>query len=180
MRYKTQYKKLHEKNVFTAWRKNYSEDILLEIKNLVDQTDSKTLLDFGSGTGQQYTIGKINESFGILSENITCYDPGVSQFETLPEEKFDAIISTDVFEHIPEEEVPGAVRYVLTHAKKFAFIIIHCGLAIKKFPDGTNLHVTVKPPEWWNSIFAENNTNNIKLVLKYRIPHNPELNILNL
>ena len=47
------------------------------------------------------------------------YDPGVEQFEKMPKGKFDGVYSTDVMEHIPEEELPESLEFIFSKADKF-------------------------------------------------------------
>ncbi|HKZ43150.1 MAG TPA: hypothetical protein VJ044_19485, partial [Candidatus Hodarchaeales archaeon] len=55
----------------------------------------------------------------------------------------------DVLEHVPEEEIDEVLKEIFEYAQKFVFLSISTKLADKKFPDGENVHVCVKPPDWW-------------------------------
>ena len=48
----------------------------------------------------------------------------VPEFETLPDGPFDGIISTDVLEHIPEEQIPETINMITKRADKFVFLAI--------------------------------------------------------
>ena len=150
------------------------------IKKLIDETDSKTIFDFGSGKGRQYEEFKRHELFNINRENIRCYDPGVKQYATIPEGTFDGVISTDVFEHIPEDELDESFDLLFSKADKFAYIAIHCGLASASLPDGKNAHCTLKHPKEWNRIINKHNVKNIKIITMFRIPVNPIYDVLKL
>lgn len=180
MKYKKEYQQMHDRHLFRAWKGNYDDRVIGMVKKHVKINGSKTLLDFGSGSGDQYKIGKVNEQFGISADNVVCYDPGVKEFEVLPDQMFDCIISTDVMEHIPEEELPDVIKYITTHARHFAYIVVFCGLAVKKFPDGTNVHVTIKRPDWWKEQFSKYNESGIPVYLNFKWPVDPKMNILNL
>ena len=118
-----------------------------EIVRLVNETNSKTLLDFGCGQGAQYTEWKVHEKYGFPLP--TLYDPAIEEYSHLPEEKFDGIISTDVMEHIPEESINSTLEYIFTHATKFVYIKLSTKIACTILPNGKNAHATVKPINWW-------------------------------
>lgn len=117
-----------------------------QIKELIDKTNTETLLDYGSGKGEPHTNRQLSWDVGV-----TCYDPAVPDYDTLPSGKFDGVICCDVMEHIPEEAVPATLRQILGYAKKFAFFSIGTKPATKSLPDGRNCHITVKPEAWWQS-----------------------------
>lgn len=119
------------------------------IKGLVEDTGSRTLLDYGCGKGFQYLKERVHEAWGILPY---CYDPGVRAISDKPQGKFDGVICTDVLEHIEESDVPGVLDELVGYAHRFVFLAICCRPAgHKRLPDGRDVHVTVKPPEWWEA-----------------------------
>lgn len=130
------------------------------IKSLVDRTGSTTLLDYGSGKGQSYQrkdieIGSIvapslREYWKL--ESIRCYDPGFEPFSQLPQEQFDAVISTDVLEHITEPDLPWILDEMFGFARRFVFANIACYPAKKNLPNGQNAHCTVRSPDWWRGM----------------------------
>ena len=67
----------------------------------------------------------------------------------LPEGNFDGIISFDVLEHIPEEEIPQVIKEIFERANKFVFLGIDTSPAEDILPNGENAHCTQKPLEWW-------------------------------
>ena len=74
-----------------------------DICKLIDLTEAKSLLDFGCGKGKQYSGWGDLDAQTHLGMMPALYDPGVEQFEKMPDGKFDGVYSTDVMEHIPEE-----------------------------------------------------------------------------
>lgn len=133
------------------------------IKTLVTQTQSRSLLDYGSGKGLQYRasgmtlrngerIADIRSYLGV--ERIVCYDPGVREHATMPAGTFDGVVSTDVLEHCPEQDVTWIVEEIFAAASKFVFANIASYPAAKTLPNGENAHCTVRPPEWWDEIIA--------------------------
>ena len=103
---------------------------LPKIKLLVSEFGAKTLLDYGSGKGMQYRARNIKMRDGEIIpsvqsylgvETITCYDPGVAEFQTFPDGQFDGVISTDVLEHCPEPDLPWILDEMFGAARKFIF-----------------------------------------------------------
>jgi len=140
------------------------------ILGLVTGTKSKTILDFGGGRGHQYSIYKKHNRMGIREENITIYDIGLEGKDIMPKEMFDGVISTDVMEHIPEEEIDEVLDLIFSKARRFVYIGVFCGPALKLLPNGDNAHCTIKPPEWWRKRIKSRNRRNIPLIIIYRLP----------
>jgi hypothetical protein len=108
------------------------------------------------------------------------YDPGVPEYETLPTGEFDGVICTDVLEHIPEGLLPETFETIFSKARHFVFLVIDCGLAVKKLPNGENAHCTVKLPSWWNSQLRSYYDAERIVHVRYTWPDDPALNILRL
>lgn len=106
-----------------------------------------SVLDYGSGRGMQWKRERLHEKLGVSRP--TQYDPGVAGLETKPEGTFTGVICSDVLEHVPEHLVENLLAEVFEYAEKFVWLSVCCRAAKKRFPDGTNLHVTVRPREWW-------------------------------
>lgn len=116
------------------------------ILSLMTEYKCNSALDYGCGKGEQYFISNRHKDFGFMP---TLYDPAVEPFSELPTEKFDIVYSTDVFEHIPESEIPGALHWIFLHAKKVVYLAI-CNVPAKAvLPNGENAHCTVRPHNWW-------------------------------
>jgi hypothetical protein len=107
-----QYKQYHAE-LNTNYPGNNLKPQLQHIKDLVQDTKAKTLLDFGCGKGLQYTKYKHHEEWGVMP---ALYDPGVPEYDTLPEGKFDGVYSTDVMEHIPKEHLPEVFNNIYSYA----------------------------------------------------------------
>ena len=138
--YIAQYKEYHRDN------KKYRGDNLApqihHILELIQMTQSTTLLDYGCGKGKQWTNN-------ILPVTPTLYDPAVPEHENKPNGQFDGVISTDVMEHIPEKQIPQVFREISQYATRFVFLAIATDPAIAVLPNGENAHCTLKPLEWW-------------------------------
>jgi hypothetical protein len=61
------------------------------------------------------------------------------------------VCSTDVLEHIPEDDIDSIFEKIKLRANKFIFLGICTRFAKKKFSDGSNVHLTVKPIDWWKN-----------------------------
>jgi len=123
-----------------------------DVRELVERTQPESILDYGSGKGYQYLERRQHDRWGGLLPY--CYDIGVPQLSGRPDRKFDGLICTDVLEHIETSDIPGFLDDVLSFLSdrrpNFAMLTAACMPARKKrLSDGRNVHVTVRPPEWW-------------------------------
>lgn len=131
------------------------------IKRLIDATGATSILDYGSGKGRQYDLRDVRLPDGRVVPSIAdhwnvdyvhCFDPSYPPFSKTPEGKFDGVISTDVLEHCPEEDVPWIVDEIFGYATKFVFANVACYPARKRLPTGENAHCTILPPHWWAEV----------------------------
>jgi hypothetical protein len=123
------------------------------IKRLVDWSQPDRILDYGSGKGYQYLEKRVHEQWG---GNLPyCYDPGVIQLQEKPSGKFAGIICTDVMEHIAPADVDAVLNDIFASidysGKCFVYFNICTREAGKTFEDGQNVHLTVRPADWWNA-----------------------------
>jgi hypothetical protein len=129
------------------------------IKRIIEETGSKTILDYGAGKGLQYrpqpmVVGNVHVADSIAEywdvDEVRCYDPGYPPFATLPDETFDGVVCTDVLEHCPEEDMDWILAEIFGFASRFVYLNAACYAAKKHLPNGENAHITVRPPEWWH------------------------------
>jgi hypothetical protein len=137
------------------------------IRRLVAQTESRSILDYGCGKGTQYRPmplapngpergperwESMQEYWNV--ERIECYDAAYLPFSRLPSGRFDGVICTDVLEHCPEDDLAWIVGELFGFAVRFVFASVACHPAVKRLPNGENAHCTVRPPEFWQEVFA--------------------------
>ncbi len=131
------------------------------IKELIDRHGAKSILDYGAGKGMQYKNVRIQVEgggwfpsipayWGVTS--VTCYDPAYEPFRRLPLGPFDGVVSTDVLEHCPEDDVEWIVTEMFGYARKFVYANVACYPAIKHLPTGENAHCTIRSTEWWDTL----------------------------
>ena len=110
---------------------------------------AKSVLNFGCGKS---LLGELLISYGV--EKKYDYEPAIPELSHLPNETFDALINTDVLEHIPE----GELDKVLTLFKTISRTSINIPDMQKArliLPNGENAHCTLKSPEQWQAIFQK-------------------------
>ena len=143
--YVEQYRLLHESGVGA-----FSGRSLLQyawhVKEMCLTHQSKSILDYGCGLGEQYTRFQLQNWWGIMP---TLYDPGVAALSKRPEGVFDGVIVSDVMEHIPEGALDIVINDIVNYAKQWVFFSICCRPANRILPNGQNAHITVMPKEWW-------------------------------
>jgi hypothetical protein len=136
---------------------------IIHIKKLIDRTDSRTILDYGCGKGMQYDPRKLEVPGagiwdGVIEywdvDEVCCYDPCYERYSKLPDGKFDGVISTDVLEHCVEDDIAWIVEEMFSYAKCFVFANVACYPAKATLPNGENAHCTVRPRQWWDSVFT--------------------------
>lgn len=129
----------------------------VEIANLIQSHGAQTILDFGAGKGAAYSPAEgrnDDPTWGMLPAwgsdiAVRLFDPGYARFSAEPEGPFDGVISNDVLEHIPEEDIPWTLDQIFGHAGSFVYLVAACYPARKTLSNGLNAHVTVMPPAWW-------------------------------
>jgi hypothetical protein len=161
------YKNYHDSNKAGGREVGYSGRSILRqveyIRTLLNGCSAKSALDYGCGRGEQYTwrdfpiggkmIPSLREYFNLQS--VSLYDPAVPQHNTRPLARYDAVICTDVLEHVPESQVAWVLRDIIDFSDKCVFLSIACYKAGTILANGENAHTTVKPPRWWKQRILE-------------------------
>lgn len=125
-----------------------------EIRELLRLNGAQRLLDYGSGAGDSYNPPHLlHEFWGVPKP--TLYDPSFEGIDTPPQPgvKFDAVLCSDVLEHIPIEECEQFVTELFNYTDRFVWASVCCRPAKKSFRDGTNMHVTQKSMAFWHKLF---------------------------
>lgn len=170
--YIDQYKKAHiDPEAFPGISIRY---YVKDINTLIQTTNSKTLLDFGCGKGEQYYSKELKEKWGKLPNEKwgimpTLYDPAVEKYNKLPTDLFDGVISTDVMEHVPEDSTDFVLEQIFSKAKKFVFLAIATYVGkptSRKLPNGEQPHITVHENKWWIKQIVKH-TPNVKVWVSF-------------
>ena len=116
------------------------------IGQLVQETGSKTLLDYGCGGAIFYKRDRVHEKWGVTP---TFYDPAVREYDKKPEGKFDFVVCTDVLEHVAHPE--DVIKELVGYADKCLYLAISTQHSApeKRLSDGTPFHICVHPEAWW-------------------------------
>jgi hypothetical protein len=132
------------------------------IKGLIGRTGASSILDYGCGKGALYlplplevkagTFDGVVDYWGV--DSVACYDPAYVPYSTLPNEQFDGVVSTDVMEHCPEEDLPWIVEEIFSYARRFVYVNVACFPAEKVLPNGENAHCTIQSPQWWGDLYG--------------------------
>lgn len=140
-----------------------------KVGGIISATGAQTLLDFGSGKGKLYQSDTASDDVRHKSleawpgVKVTCYDPGYEPYAGPIEGPFDMVISTDVVEHIPADDIPWLLDELFGHARVCVYVVAACYPAKKKLPDGTNAHCTIRKPQWWVKQMREASARNGEL-----------------
>lgn len=110
-----------------------------------------TVLDFGCGKGALLRHLLPPE---FLARG---YDPAVEAHATPPLSVFDAVVSTDVFEHFHPDHVAAELLAIRERWRpRSAFFLISTRPALFTLPTtGEQCHTVVRPGRWWKDQVAE-------------------------
>ena len=134
------------------------------IRALTKKYNAQTILDYGAGKGYQYSDLRVKEASDFKihknvesywNAKVTCYDAGNPAFQEWPTGIFDGVISTDVLEHCPREDLPWIIQEFFEKANSFVFANIACYPARTVLSSGENAHITIEQPSWWRELILE-------------------------
>lgn len=151
----SEYRRLHAAKKFSG---GCLGKYIPEIKELIQQHDCRSVLDYGCGKASAHHKNK-------LTDNVTLFDPYYEPYSKEPEGFFDIVICTDVMEHIPEDEVGKLLAKLINMTNKVLFFAICTKPAKKKFSDGSNVHLTIRSEEWWDAMI--HTAKDIKIIRHY-------------
>lgn len=173
------YTNLYDKLYITGYHDSHELSHTIPVLKYLETKNFKynTVLDVGSSIGnavlylQQQHIDAHGIEISPTAVN-TANTRGIKNCKigsatdlTYPDNSFDLVISTDVIEHLKEEDVPQAISEMIRVSKKF-IAIKPCTHAERnrvpietlkntykdEFHDIDNLHLTVRPIEWYKEI----------------------------
>lgn len=154
-KYKNWYQPLHDT---TNYFRGYSLKFFIpNISTLIRDSNISTALDYGCGKAELHSSYMLRKLWGL--EILDKYDPGVTDWNKLPIRSYDLVFCIDVMEHIEEQDVDDILLHIYELTNKVAFFSISTRLANKMLLDGSNVHKTVRPENWWrekiNNIFKD-------------------------
>ena len=96
------------------------------IRNIIDRNQITNMLDYGCGKGffydNSFTIKdlKIKSLRDYWDIKIDLFDPCYKNYSVIDEKKiYDLVISIDVLEHIPEQDIDWVLDRIIGKAKKY-------------------------------------------------------------
>jgi len=139
----------------------------------------KTILDAGMGSGKLF---KKMTGLGFLCHGVdiavNCLDDDLMELKDeiltvgtlwdsslFREKQFDAIVCTDVLEHIPTEYIKDVLYSFHKWCGKYLFLQISLTEDIFGGKVGHPLHLTVRPKSWWDSQLGQFKTIEYKNVV---------------
>lgn len=135
------------------------------MRRIVTDSGARSMLDYGGGKGVQYQLQDVIDAGGgrhadmrayLGVDEAICFDPGYSKDATPPGDACaDLVVSIDVLEHIPVEDLRWVTRRLFHSARKAVFVVVANYPAGKFLPDGRNAHITLRPGEWWARLFRD-------------------------
>lgn len=122
-----------------------------EVAAILNKHWCKTVLDYGCG-GRMFLVHHLNRA-GFAAVG---YDPGHRHCEVYPAGlRYDAVVSTDVFEHFTKGSLLHEVNLILELEPRVIYLNIATSLSRQVLPDGTPAHTLVRPPNWWRRRLVE-------------------------
>ncbi len=103
----------------------------------------KTVLDFGCGHSS--AVDMVAAHFKAKAHR---FDPAIPEYSTIPIQRADLVVNTDVLQRIPEEDIIAFLKR-LRSISKHVFFQIATEAAGTILANDENAHCTVKPDEWW-------------------------------
>lgn len=164
---------LHLRNTYNhLYRKGYADSgscyVLAEL--LLRRVDVRgPVLDVGCGhcpflkTVQQARSLAASDLFGVdisdvvLRENVGSYPLVQASAVRLPfgDRQFRVCYSADMIEHLPQAHALGALREMARVTRGHLALGVCCREAYTLDEYGQQVHLTVQPPEWWQSQLSE-------------------------
>lgn len=161
------YKRMHVEH---EWNKNQTygygdgkpvADNRSQIRFLLRKYDVSSVLDYGCGKAAHHLERNVySEIFDI--HDVGLYDPAIEAHSILPDRIYDAVVCTDVLEHIPLVNIDHTLQEINSRVSKLVFFTT-CQTASKVLlPSGENAHITRKTAKWWRKKIMENSKDGVQ------------------
>jgi sulfatase maturation enzyme AslB (radical SAM superfamily) len=125
------------------WQGTSLINYIPKINQIIKNKGIKSILDYGCGKARHHPKEWI----------ATKYDPAIQEYQNKPQDKFDLVISTDVLEHIPVDNLKQAINEIFGYSNKWVFVSVCCRKAEAILPNGYNAHATIESAKWWKELF---------------------------
>ena len=178
LKYRALYRLMHRRGAW-VFDGHSLEPHAQRIGELIRTLGVTSALDYGCGKGRQYEEKRLHElhEWGFKP---ALYDPGVPGYATLPTQTFDAVICTDVLEHVHESLLPDVLSQIFARGRKLVYLAISTRLAEKRLPNGENAHCTVHDADWWmNTLSTHRSTQHVEVSFQGAKDAAPVVRIMN-
>jgi hypothetical protein len=128
------------------WQGTSIINYIPKINQIIKDKDIKSILDYGCGKAKYHP----------KEWNAIKYDPAIQEYQNKPQDKYDLVISTDVLEHIPVENLKQTINEIFGYSNKWVFVSVCCRKAEAILPNGYNAHATIESAKWWKELFKPN------------------------
>jgi hypothetical protein len=125
------------------WQGTSIINYIPKINQIIKDKDIKTILDYGCGKAKHHP-----KEWKAIK-----YDPAIQDYQNKPKDKYDLVISTDVLEHIPVENLKQTIDEIFGYSNKWVFVSVCCRKAKAILPNGYNAHATIESAKWWRDLF---------------------------
>ena len=107
------------------------------------------VLDFGCGKGT------LKDKLCDIDIECDGYDPAIKEFEVFPLSKYDAVISTDVLEHLDKKNIHEEFDLIKSVDPEYLYFNIATKKAGQILPCGINAHTIVRNHHWWQKVLSD-------------------------
>ena len=125
------------------WQGTSIINYIPKINQIIKDKDIKSILDYGCGKAKHHP----------KEWNAIKYDPAIQDYQNKPQDKYDLVISTDVLEHIPVDNIQQTIKEIFAYSNKWVFVSVCCRKAEAILPNGYNAHATIESAKWWRELF---------------------------
>ena len=114
------------------------------VRQIMTESGARSIADYGAG---KCNLKRKLDELGAKDYEYFPYDPAFPEYgEPRPA---DLVCCIDVLEHIEPECLDAVLADLRAIIRKFGFLTIHTGAAIKVLSDGRNAHLIQRPASWW-------------------------------